>query len=126
MKKVKLSGAEIVDAHTHPYRLEDLVGRPSEGFDTRAMFLGESFHSSSRVHEELWPLADSMTDSTVFGVALRRWLAEHLGCEPTREAVTAARQAALQADAVGYTKGLLEAAGVVAVPPPPSSRGRSG
>ena len=115
MKKVKLSGAEVVDAHTHPYRLEDLVGRPSEGFDTRAMFLGEAFHSSSSVHEDLWPLADSMTDSTVFAIALRRWLAEHLGCEPTREAVTAARQAALQADAVGYTKGLLEAAGVVAV-----------
>jgi hypothetical protein len=115
MKKVKLSGAEVVDAHTHPYRLEDLMGRPSAGFDTRAMFLGEAFHSSSRVHEELWPLADSMTDSTVFGLALRRWLAEHLGCEPTREAVTEARQAAVRADAVGYTRGLLEAAGVVAV-----------
>jgi hypothetical protein len=115
VSEVDLSGAEIVDAHTHPYRLEDLVGRGSEGFDTRAMFLGESFASSSRVGDGLWPLADAMTDSTVYALALRRWLAAHLGCEPTREAVTAAREAALQADAVAYTKGLLVAAGVVAV-----------
>lgn len=129
MTEVDLSGAEIVDAHTHPYRLEDLVGGPSEGFDTRAMFLGEAFSSSSRVHASLWPLADALTDSTVYAMALRRWLAEHLSCEPTREAVTAARSAALKQDAVGYTKGLLAAAGVVAVladegypqPPVPAS-----
>jgi len=115
MTNVDLSGAEVVDAHTHPYRLEDLLAKGSEGFDTRMMFLGESFHSSSRVQDDLWPVADAMTDSTVFGLALRRWLATHLACEPTREAVTSAREAALQADAVAYTKGLLDAAGVVAV-----------
>ncbi len=115
MSKVDLSGVEIVDAHTHPYRLADLVGKGSEGFDTRAMFLGETFLSSSRMDAALWPVADRFTDSTVYALALRRWLAAHLGCEPTRDAVTAAREAALQADAVAYTKGLMEAAGVVAV-----------
>jgi hypothetical protein len=112
---VDLSGVGIVDAHTHPYRLEDLLGRPSEGFDTRATFLGEAFSSSSRVHEGLWPAADALTDSTLFALAMRRWLARHLGCEPTRSAVTAARDAALRGDAPAYTKGLLEAAGIVAV-----------
>jgi hypothetical protein len=115
MMHVDLSGAEIVDAHTHPYRLDDLVGRGSEGFDTRAMFLGEAFHSSSRIQTDLWPVADAFTDSTVFALTLRRWLAARLACEPTREAVTSARDAALRADPVAYTKGLLEAAGVVAV-----------
>jgi hypothetical protein len=115
MTEVDLSGVEIVDAHTHPYRLDDLLAKPSEGFDTRMMFLGESFHSSSRVREDLWPVADGFTDSTVFGIALRRWLAAHLDCEPTREAVTQARDAALRADPVAYTKGLLDAAGVVAI-----------
>jgi hypothetical protein len=115
MTHVDLSGLEIVDAHTHPYRVEDLAAKASEGFDTRAMFLGESFLSSSRVHDELWPVADAFTDSTVYALALRRWLAAHLGCEPTREAVTAARQAAIHGDAVAYTKGLMDAAGVVAV-----------
>jgi hypothetical protein len=115
VKGVDLSEVEIVDAHVHPYRLDDLISRSSEGFDTRMMFLGEAFASSSRVHENLWPIADSFTDSTVFALAMRRWLAEHLGCEPTREAVTRARAAALQNDAAGYTKGLLDAAGIVAV-----------
>lgn len=112
---IDLSGADVVDAHTHPYRMEDLLGRGSEGFDTRATFLGESFHSSSRIDEDLWPFVDGLTGSTVLAIALVRWLARHLGCEPTREAVTAEREARLQADAVGYTKGLLEAARVVAV-----------
>jgi hypothetical protein len=115
MTAVDLSGVEIVDAHTHPYRLDDLMAKPSGGFDTRMMFLGESFLSSSRVHDDLWPIADGFTDSTVYALALRRWLAAHLGCEPTRGAVTAAREAALQADAVAYTRGLMEAAGVVAI-----------
>ena len=115
MTDVDLSGVEIVDAHTHPYRLDDLLAKHPEGFDTRMMFLGESFSSSSRVHDELWPIADGFTDSTVFGIALRRWLASHLGCEPTREAVTAARDTALRADPVAYTKGLLDGAGVVAI-----------
>ncbi|HZB00820.1 MAG TPA: amidohydrolase family protein [Actinomycetota bacterium] len=115
MSRVDLSGAEVVDAHTHPYRIGDLLAKGSAGFDTRAMFLGESFASSSRIHEDLWAVADGFTDSTVFGLALRRWLAAHLGCDPTREAVTAARDEALRADPTGYTKGLLDAAGVVAV-----------
>jgi hypothetical protein len=115
MTEVDLSDAEIVDAHTHPYRLEDLLAKSSEGFDTRLMFLGESFLSSSRMHEDLWPVADGFTGSTVFALALYRWLAEHLGCEPTRDEVTAARDEALRADPVSYTKGLLGAAGVSAV-----------
>lgn len=115
MSEVDLSGAEIVDAHTHPYRLEDLLAKGSEGFDTRATFLGESFSSSSRLDPKLWPFADRLTDSTVLGIVLVRWLARHLGCEPTREAVTVAREAALRANSIGYTKGLLDAAGVVAV-----------
>ena len=115
MVEVDLSGAEIVDAHTHPYRLADLVARGSEGFDTRATFLGEAFSSSSRLDPELWSTADRLTDSTVLGITIVRWLARHLGCEPTRQSVTATRASAIQADAVGYTKGLLDAAGVVAV-----------
>jgi hypothetical protein len=115
MAQIDLSDARIVDAHTHPYRLEDLRARDAAGFDTRMMFLGESFLSSSQMKDELWDVADGFTDSTVFALAMRRWLAEHLGCEPTRAAVTAARAAAIRDDAVAYTKGLLDAAGVVAI-----------
>jgi uncharacterized protein len=115
MERVDLSAAQIVDAHTHPYRLEEMAGRDPAGFDTRMMFLGESFASSSRISPELWPLVDGFTDSTIFGIALVRRLAEHLGCEPTRAAVAEARGAAIATDPVAYTKGLLDAAGIVAV-----------
>lgn len=127
MAGIDLSGVDVVDAHTHPYRLEDLLERDPAGFDTRAMFLGESFSSSSRLREDLWPFVHALTGSTVYGIALHRWLAEHLGCEPTRSAVVQARADALRADPVAYTKGLLDAAGVVAVlsdegfPQPPVS-----
>lgn len=115
MDVVELSGADVIDAHTHPYRLEDLLGRGSEGFDTRVTFLGESFHSSSRLDQDLWPAVDGLTETTVLGLVLVRWLARHLGCEPTRRAVTRAREEALRSNAVAYTRGLLEAAGIVAV-----------
>src|SRR6476660_3310389 len=100
MADVDLLGLQIVDAHTHPYRVEDLLTKGSEGFDTRATFLGESFSSSSRLDPELWPTADRLTDSTVMGIAIVRWLARDL---------------ALRADPVAYTKSLLDSAGVVAV-----------
>jgi uncharacterized protein len=108
MGRVDLSEAEVVDAHTHPYRLEELLKRGSEGFDTRMTFQGESFGSSSRLDERLQPAADALTDSTVLALALRRWLAARLGCEPTRQSVTEARDRALRSDPVAYTKGLLD------------------
>ncbi len=105
----------MLDAHVHPFRLGDLLARDSEGFDTRATFMGESFSSSSRLDPALEPIAEGHTDSTVLALVLRRWLAEHLGCEPTREAVTEARDAALRKDPVAYTRGLLEAERIVGV-----------
>jgi hypothetical protein len=115
MRTVDLSGVPVVDAHTHPYRLEDLLARPSEGFDTRITFMGESFLSSSKLDPALAPAAERYADSTVLALVLRRWLAQHLGCEPSREAVTAARDAALRADPVAYTKRLLDAEHVEAI-----------
>lgn len=115
MGLVDLQAADVVDSHVHPYRLEDLAARDPAGFDTRSTFLGESFASSSRLHPELWSFVDDLTETTVFAMAMHRWLAAHLGCEPTREAVQAARSEAVRSDPVGYTKGLLQAARVVGV-----------
>ncbi len=115
MSRVDLSGAEVVDSHCHPYRVGDLLSRDPESFETRCMFLGTCFYSSSHVNAGLWSFIDELTESTAFGLAMRRWLAVHLGCEPTKEAVTAARDQALRADPVAYTKGLLADQHVVAV-----------
>jgi predicted TIM-barrel fold metal-dependent hydrolase len=115
VEPLDLVAVPAVDAHTHPYRLDELLSRGSEGFDTRITFAGESFLSSSKLDPSLWPFVDELTDSTMLALVLLRRLAEHLGCEPERAAVTKARDAALRADPVGYTRGLLSAANVVAV-----------
>ena len=128
MNRVDLSEAEIVDAHTHPYRLDDLLARDSAGFEARMTFMGESFDSSSHLDPGLRSFMQDLAASTMLVQVTLRWLAERLGCEPTREAVTAARDAAIRADPLGYTKGLLDAAGVVEVlteegyPQPPITR----
>ena len=127
MGRVDLSQAEIVDTHCHPYRVDEALRDP-EGFDTRMMLLGESFLSSSKLDDSLHPFVDGLTVDTIYGIALHRWLAERLGCEPTREAVIAARAKALRADPVAYARGLLEAERIIAVladdgfPQPPIPR----
>jgi hypothetical protein len=113
--RIDLQGAEVVDAHCHPFRSEDLLAREPRTFETRCMFLGTALISSNHAHHEAAAFVEEMTETTMFGLALRRWMARHLGCAPTKEAVVAARDAALRADPPGYVRGLLEAENVVAV-----------
>ena len=112
---VDLTGAEVVDAHCHPFRSEDLLDRDPRTFETRCMFLGTALISSNHAHHESAGFVEELTETTMFGLALRRWLARHLGCEPTKDAVVEARDAALRADPPGYVRGLLESERVIAV-----------
>jgi uncharacterized protein len=115
MARIDLTGAEVIDAHCHPFRSQDLLDRDPRTFETRCMFLGTALLSSSHADLEAAAFVEELTETTMFGLALRRWIAEHLGCEPTKEAVVAARDAALRADPSGYARGLLESERVVAV-----------
>ena len=113
--QVDLTGADVIDAHCHPFRTQDLLDRDPRTFETRCMFLGTALISSNHSDPALADFAEELTETTMFGLALRRWLAHHLACEPTKEAVVAARDAALRADPPGYCRGLLESERVVAV-----------
>jgi predicted TIM-barrel fold metal-dependent hydrolase len=113
--KIDLQGAEVVDAHCHPFRSEDLLARDPEAFETRCMYLGTALLSSNHANHELASFVQELTETTLFGLALRRWLSNYLGCEPTKEAVVAARDKALRADPPGYARSLLEREHVVAV-----------
>lgn len=115
MARVDLTGADIIDAHCHPFRSQDLLDRDPRSFETRCMFLGTALISSSHANPEAAAFAEELTETTMFGLALRRWIAGYLGCEPTKEAVVAARDAALRADPPGYVRGLLGSEQVVAV-----------
>jgi hypothetical protein len=112
---VDLSSAEVLDSHCHPFRLNDLLTGDLAAFDTRMMFHGESMLSSSRLDPGLSDQVDRLTDTTVYGIAIRRWLSQRLGCEDSRKAVATARARALTADPVGYIKGLLDSERVVGV-----------
>ncbi|HET9312314.1 MAG TPA: amidohydrolase family protein [Actinomycetota bacterium] len=113
--QIDLTGAEVVDAHCHPFRTQDLLDRDPRSFETRCMFLGTALLSSNHANLEAAAFVEEMTETTMFGLALRRWIARHLGCEPTKDAVVAARDAGLRADPPGYVRGLLEAENVVAL-----------
>jgi uncharacterized protein len=113
--RIDLENAEVVDAHCHPFRSEDLLSRDPETFETRCMYLGTALLSSNHAAHDLAAFVDELTETTVFGLALRRWLARFLGCEPTKEAVVAARSAALRADPKAYTRRLLDEEHVVAL-----------
>ena len=113
--KIDLTGADVVDAHCHPFRTQDLLDRDPNAFETRCMFLGTALLSSNHANLELASFAEELTETTMFGLALRRWIAAHLGCEPTKDAIVAARDAALRADPARYVRGLLESEHIVAV-----------
>lgn len=113
--RVELRDAEVVDAHCHPFRSDDLLRRDPKAFETRCMYLGTALLSSGHSDHEAASFVEELTETTFFGLALRRWLAGFLGCEPTKDAVVAARDAALRADPPGYARRLLDAERVVAV-----------
>ena len=112
---IDLTGADVVDAHCHPFRTQDLLDREPRTWETRCMFLGTALLSSNHANHEAAAFVEELTESTMFGLALRRWIATHLGCEPTKDAIVAARDAALRADPTGYVRGLMESENVVAV-----------
>jgi len=109
---IDLSAAPVVDAHCHPWRNADLLARDPAGFEDRITMLGMCLISSGMLDDETSRLLRRLTDSTPLALTMRRRVAEHLGCEPSREAVAEARHAALSADPVAYNRRLWDAASV--------------
>ena len=82
--KVDLQGADVVDAHCHPFRSQDLLDRDPAAFETRCMYLGTALISSNHANHELASFVEELTETTLFGLALRRWLAVYLGANRRR------------------------------------------
>lgn len=116
--RVDLSDADVIDNHIHGFRIEDLLANDPQDFEARLNLLGTLFSDSSLTREAgradpgLWQEVRRLTDSTVYSLAVRRMLAERLGCEPTPEAVATARDKEFRNDPAGYIRALLEDAGV--------------
>jgi uncharacterized protein len=112
MAPVDLSHAPVVDTHCHPWRNEQLLTTDPLGFEDRITMMGMCLISSGLVDEAQNAHLRLLTESTPLALTMRRRLAEHLGCEPTREAVASARHDALGADPAAYNGRLWEAGNV--------------
>jgi uncharacterized protein len=107
-----LSGAPVVDVHCHPWRNSQLLVADPVGFEDRITMMGMCLISSGLVDESMSEHLRLLTDSTPVALMMRRRLAEHLGCESSREAVAAARHDALGASPRAYNERLWESANV--------------
>ncbi len=56
-------------------RSQDLLDREPRTFETRCMFLGTALISSNHANLEAAAFVEELTETTMFGLALRRWIA---------------------------------------------------
>ena len=108
MPAIDLSHAPVVDAHCHPWRNSERVQHDPLGFEDRVTMMGMCLISSGLLDTEGQAHLRMLTDSTPFALTMRRRLAEHLGCEPSKDAVAEARHRAFGADPVAYNRRLWE------------------
>ena len=109
---VDLTSARVIDAHSHGFRLGDLLARPRGEFLDRVTMLGACLISSDGLAPEDLPLLHELTDSDPLSLACCLRLSELLDCEPTREAVSAERSAVLTREGTTYLMRLWEHAGL--------------
>ncbi|MCC6222928.1 MAG: amidohydrolase family protein [Thermoleophilia bacterium] len=107
-----LASVPVVDVHCHPWRNDDLLERDPGGLEDRVTILGTCLVSSGFADERATRDLPLLTESTPLALTMRRRLAEHLGCEATREEVARARRRALAADPAAYNARLWETANV--------------
>ncbi len=112
MTVIDLSHAPVVDVHCHPWRNEHLLAADPLGFEDRITMMGMCLISSGMADESVAEHLHHLTETTPLALTMRRRLAEHLGCEATRETVAATRRDALAADAPAYNRRLWEAGNV--------------
>ncbi|MDX6618707.1 MAG: uncharacterized protein QOK36_1093 [Gaiellales bacterium] len=103
---IDLGHAPVIDTHLHGWRTPDLVAAPAEGFAERVTMLGMCVLTSGGDPASYSEVLGRATATTPLALALLARLADHVGCEPTHEAVSAARLERLRADPTGYLRGL--------------------
>ena len=109
---VSLANEYVVDAHSHGFRLNDLLSRPPGEMLDRITMLGACLISSGGLDPDDLPFLRELTDSDPLSMVCRMRLSELLECEPTREAVSEARRQALSSDGTAYLRRLWDHAGI--------------
>jgi hypothetical protein len=111
--RVDLSDADVIDNHSHPFRMSEVVARDPATFVTRVTSMGEHVYDTAELgglelDEHLWASSQSMSTTTMLATTMCRWLGSILEVEPTIQAVSEARAARLAQDPNDYIQGLLE------------------
>ena len=103
---IDLSAAPVIDTHLHGWRTAELLVAPADGFAERVTMLGMCVLTSGGDPASYADVLHRATATTPLALALLARLAHQLGCEPTNEAVSAARLERLRADPTTYLEGL--------------------
>lgn len=106
---IDLSAASVVDAHCHGFRVEDLLDAPGS-WTERITLLGMCMASSVTAPDSLKAQTSALTESTVFGLLGRRWLAGWLDVPEAEVEETRARR--LRDDATSYLSALMADQGI--------------
>jgi hypothetical protein len=103
---IDLAGAPVIDTHLHGWRTPDLLTAPPKSFAERVTMLGMCVLTSGGDPASYSDVLRRATATTPLALALLARLGEYLGCEPTNEAVGAARLERLRSDPTAYLQGL--------------------
>src|SRR5664279_746753 len=103
---IDLTGAPVIDTHLHGWRTPELLSAPAGGFAERVTMLGMCVLTSGGDPAAYADVLGRATATTPLALALLARLGAHLGCEPSNDAVAAARLERLRGDATGYLQGL--------------------
>jgi predicted TIM-barrel fold metal-dependent hydrolase len=103
---IDLRDAPVIDTHLHGWRTEELIAAPSGGFAQRVTMLGMCVLTSGGDPATYADALREATATTPLALALLARLAERLGCEPSEEAVEAARLERLRRDPTAYLQEL--------------------
>ncbi len=103
---IDLAGAPVIDTHLHGWRTRELLMAPAESFAERVTMLGMCVLTSGGDPASYAGVLRRATAGTPLALALLARLGAYLGCEPTNEAVAAARLERLRSDPTAYLQGL--------------------
>jgi predicted TIM-barrel fold metal-dependent hydrolase len=115
MAELDLQELRVVDAHCHGWRSDDKLSLDPDGFLDRITLTGSCLTASADGRLLTSSSEDDLrllTDATPFALAMMHRLAQRLGVEATREAVSRARHDAYAADSAGYSQKVFSEAGI--------------
>lgn len=104
---VPLTDADVVDNHCHGFVVDELLSSEPESFEGKLTLTGQAFLTSNQRDPAIWRSIEALVTDNVYSNIARRWLCEFLGCPDDCAALVQARDVAMRANPIEYTRRLL-------------------